>query len=100
MADDTPVTRYELDLVLDPLRRDIREIKDDIHSIADSQWLGPQGRTFMAGAGVTSFYELGAGKVLSGLVKRIADTAVGIAVGSPADVKMLQAGRSALDAAI
>ena len=56
--------------------------------------------TFMAGAGVTSFYELGAGKVLSGLVKRIADTAVGIAVGSPADVKMLQAGRSALDAAI
>jgi len=56
--------------------------------------------TFMASAGVTTFYELGAGKVLSGLVKRIAESAVGIAVGTPADVRTLQAGRSALDAAI
>ena len=56
--------------------------------------------TFMASAGVTTFYELGAGKVLSGLVKRIAESAVGIAVGTPADVRTLEAGRSALDAAI
>ena len=42
--------------------------------------------TFMAGQGVKLFVEIGAGKVLSGLVKRIADGAVGMAVGAPGDV--------------
>jgi len=41
---------------------------------------------FMAGQGVTQFFEIGAGKVLSGLVKRIADGATGISVGSPNDI--------------
>lgn len=49
---------------------------------------------FMAGEGVTTFYEVGAGKVLSGLVKRIADGASGIAVGTPEDVAAFKASRA------
>jgi [acyl-carrier-protein] S-malonyltransferase len=48
---------------------------------------------FMAGAGVTSFYEVGAGKVLSGLVKRLAPGATASAVGTPDDVAAFKAAR-------
>lgn len=41
---------------------------------------------FMAQAGVTVFYELGAGKVLTGLIKRIAETATASAIGTPEDL--------------
>ncbi|MFC3693306.1 ACP S-malonyltransferase [Chenggangzhangella methanolivorans] len=53
---------------------------------------------FMAGAGVTRFVEIGAGKVLAGLVKRIAPEASAESVGTPDDVARLK-GEAAFDAA-
>ena len=41
---------------------------------------------FMATAGVTRFVEVGAGKVLTGMVKRIAPDSEGVALNTPADI--------------
>ena len=49
---------------------------------------------FMAAAGVNSFYEVGSGKVLSGLVKRIADGASGVSIGTPDDVAAYKAAKA------
>jgi [acyl-carrier-protein] S-malonyltransferase len=49
---------------------------------------------YMAAHGVTTFYEIGAGKVLTGLLKRIVDGARGIAIGSPDDVTAYRAAQS------
>lgn len=41
---------------------------------------------FMAADGVTDFYEIGAGKVLAGLVKRTAPSVNAMSIGSPSDI--------------
>ena len=46
---------------------------------------------YMSAHGVTRFIELGAGKVLAGLIKRIAEGATAISIGAPADVAGLSA---------
>jgi len=48
---------------------------------------------YMAAQGVTTFYEAGAGKVLTGLAKRIADGATGIAIGTPDDIAAFKSAR-------
>jgi [acyl-carrier-protein] S-malonyltransferase len=40
----------------------------------------------MAGAGVTDFWEIGAGKALSGMIKRCVEGATTRAIGTPDDV--------------
>src|SRR5579871_5167644 len=47
----------------------------------------------MAAAGVAIFYEVGAGKVLSGLIKRIAEGANAMTIGTPAEVAAYKAAR-------
>ena len=49
---------------------------------------------FMASAGIDTFYEVGAGKVLSGLVKRIADGARASAIGTPEDIAAFKTARA------
>jgi [acyl-carrier-protein] S-malonyltransferase len=63
----------------DILRRLVEQITDTV------RWR--ESIAFMAAHGTTAFYELGSGKVLSGLIKRIADGADTLAVGTPQDVE-------------
>ncbi len=51
--------------------------------------------TTMAAAGVTKFYEAGAGRVLSGLIKRIAEGATGTAISTPEDIAAYKDGKGA-----
>jgi [acyl-carrier-protein] S-malonyltransferase len=50
---------------------------------------------WMAQEGVTRFYEVGAGKVLSGLVKRITGGATATSVGTPEDIRGFGAAQAA-----
>ena len=48
---------------------------------------------FMAAQDVNTFFEVGSGKVLSALVKRIAEGANGVAIGTPEDIASFKATR-------
>ncbi len=59
-------------------RRLVEQVTGMVRWRESMQWLG--------GAGVNVFIEVGAGKVLSGLVRRIVDGAETLAVGTPEDI--------------
>jgi [acyl-carrier-protein] S-malonyltransferase len=80
-------------VVANALVRPIREPADIVRALV-AQVTGTvrwrESIAFMAAAGVTTFYEVGAGKVLSGLVRRIADSARGVSIGTPEDVAIFR----------
>jgi [acyl-carrier-protein] S-malonyltransferase len=76
-------------LVANVLARPITEPADIVRHLVEQvtgtvRWR--ESVLFMAQAGVTSFYEIGAGRVLAGLIKRIADTATASSIGTPEDI--------------
>jgi len=48
---------------------------------------------FMAQSGASAFFEIGAGRVLTGLIKRIAESASAIPIGLPEDIAKFKAAR-------
>jgi [acyl-carrier-protein] S-malonyltransferase len=94
----TDVRAPKVPVVANVLARPVSEPNDIVRSLITQvtgtvRWR--ESVAFMAQAGVTTFYEVGAGKVLSGLVKRIASGAAGIAVGTPEDIAAIKAARAA-----
>ncbi|HTJ57818.1 MAG TPA: ACP S-malonyltransferase [Devosiaceae bacterium] len=65
-------------------KRLVEQVTGMVRWTESVQWLAGEG-------GVTNLVELGSGKVLSGLAKRIAPDAAAVAVGTPADVDALVA---------
>ncbi|HML08107.1 MAG TPA: ACP S-malonyltransferase [Xanthobacteraceae bacterium] len=83
-------------LVANVLARPISDPETIVRSLVDQvtgtvRWR--ESVMFMAEAGVTTFYEVGAGKVLTGLVKRIAETANASSIGTPEDITRFKAAR-------
>jgi [acyl-carrier-protein] S-malonyltransferase len=68
---------------------------DEIRKLLVAQVTGAvrwrESMAFMGGKGISLFVECGAGKVLSGLVKRIAGAARGVSIGVPADIDLYRA---------
>jgi [acyl-carrier-protein] S-malonyltransferase len=83
-------------LVANVLARPITEPADIVRYLVEQvtgtvRWR--ESILFMVQAGVTSFYEIGAGRVLTGLIKRIADSATAASIGTPEDITGFKAGR-------
>jgi [acyl-carrier-protein] S-malonyltransferase len=83
-------------LVANVLARPIKEPAEVVRSLIEQvtgtvRWR--ESVLYMAQSGVTAFYEIGAGRVLTGLIKRIADAADASSVATPDDVSRFKAAR-------
>jgi [acyl-carrier-protein] S-malonyltransferase len=87
------ITRPVVPLVSNVLAQPITNPSDIMDRLVDQitgmvRWR--QSVAFMEAAGVRTFYEIGAGKVLLGLIKRIAEPERCQAVGAPQDIETLK----------
>ena len=94
------ITRPVVPLVSNVLAQPIStpsEIRDGLVDQITGMVRWRQSVAFMEGAGVRTFYEIGAGKVLLGLIKRIAEPERCRAVGAPQDIETLKMDRDRTD---
>jgi len=94
------ITRPVVPLVSNVLAQPISNPSDIMARLVDQitgmvRWR--QSVAFMEAAGVRTFYEIGAGKVLLGLIKRIAEPERCRAVGAPQDIETLKMDRDRTD---
>lgn len=92
----TTIKPPRVPLVANVLARPITEPADIVRCLVDQvtgtvRWR--ESVLYMAGNGVTAFYEVGAGRVLSGLIKRIAESVEASSIGTPDDVARFKASR-------
>ncbi|HYP57620.1 MAG TPA: ACP S-malonyltransferase [Beijerinckia sp.] len=91
---ETAITSPCVPLVANVLAAPVRD-PEEIRKLLVAQVTGTvrwrESVQFMADQGVSLFVECGAGKVLTGLVKRITDKARGLSVGTPADLDAYKA---------
>ena len=81
-----PVVPVIVNVLAAPLTEPVEILRRLVEQITDTvRWR--ESVVFMAAHGTTAFYELGSGKVLSGLIKRIADGVDTLAVGTPQDLE-------------
>jgi [acyl-carrier-protein] S-malonyltransferase len=83
-------------LVANVLARPIRDPAEIVHSLIEQvtgtvRWR--ESVLCMAQSGVTTFYETGAGRVLTGLIKRIVESADASSIGTPDDISRFKAAR-------
>lgn len=79
-------------VVARPIREPAELIKCLIEQVTGTvRWR--ESVSFMTQKGVTAFYEIGAGRVLTGLIKRIAEQAEATSIGTPDDIARFKAAR-------
>jgi [acyl-carrier-protein] S-malonyltransferase len=86
VAKRSPVVPVVANVVVEPLtdpeeiaRRLVEQVTGRVRWRETVEWF--------AGNGVTTLYEVGAGKVLSGLARRINRDVTTVSIGTPADVE-------------
>jgi [acyl-carrier-protein] S-malonyltransferase len=92
----TTIKPPRVPLVANVLARPITDPADIVRSLVEQvtgtvRWR--ESVLYMAKSDVTAFYEVGAGRVLSGLIKRIAESAEASSIGTPEDVARFTASR-------
>ncbi|MEC9471049.1 MAG: malonyl CoA-acyl carrier protein transacylase, partial [Pseudomonadota bacterium] len=84
----SPVVPLVANVLARPIT-DANEIRDRLVQQVTGTVRWRESITWLADNGVDTFVEVGTGKVLTGMVKRIAKEATGMAVNSPEDIDAL-----------